>query len=69
MNTLLETDIMLVIAKVYHKFAEKCIRYSVFKSVNDTSTQIIDKMYTHSLQGVANYSKHLLINDLGLPLY
>ena len=46
---------MLVTEKVHHKFAEKCIRYSVFKTVNDTPTQIIDKMYTHSLQGVANY--------------
>ena len=54
---------MLVTAKVHHKFAEKCIRYSVFKTVNDTPTQIIDKMYTHSLQGVANYSKNLLINE------
>ena len=40
----------------------KCL-YSVFKTVNDTPTQIIDKMYTHSLQGVANYSKNLLINE------
>ena len=39
---------MLVTEKVHHKFAEKCIRYSVFKTVNDTPTQIIDKMYTHS---------------------
>ena len=33
MNTLLETDIepMLVTAKVHHKFAEKCIRYSFSK--------------------------------------
>ena len=54
---------MLVTEKVHHKFAEKCIRYSVFKTVNDTPTQIIDKMYTHSLQGVANYSKNLLINE------
>ena len=54
---------MLFTEKVHHKFAEKCIRYSVFKTVNDTPTQIIDKMYTHSLQGVANYSKHLLINE------
>ena len=54
---------MLVTEKVHHKFAEKSIRYSVFKTVNDTPTQIIDKMYTHSLQGVANYSKNLLINE------
>ena len=54
---------MLVTEKVHYKFAEKCIRYSVFKTVNDTPTQIIDKMYTHSLQGVANYSKNLLINE------
>ena len=54
---------MLVTEKVHHKFAEKCIRYSVFKTVNNTPTQIIDKMYTHSLQGVANYSKNLLINE------
>ena len=39
---------MLVTAKVHHKFAEKCIRYSLFKTVNDTPTQIIDNMYTHS---------------------
>ena len=54
---------MLVTAKVHHKFAETCIVYSVFKTVNDTPTQIIDKMYTHSLHGVANYSKNLLINE------
>ena len=54
---------MLVTAKVHHKFAEKCIRYSVFKTVNDTPTQIIDNMYTHSLQAVANYSKNFLINE------
>ena len=60
---------MLVTEKVHHKFAEKCIRYSVFKTVNDTPTQIIDKMYTHSLQGVANYSKNLLINEYDVRCY
>ena len=50
--------------------------HKIFKTVNDTSTQIIDKMHTHSLQGVANYSKDLLIYEYDvryctgtLPLY
>ena len=63
MNTLLERYIGLLLQKfTTHSQKSACIRYSVFKTVNDTSTQIIDKMYAHSLQGVASYAKHLLIH-------
>ena len=48
--------------KVSHVFAEKCIRFSVPHILNNTNTDIIDKIYTHSLAGFINYVKIYLLN-------
>ena len=41
----------LHICVVKHTFAKKCIRYSLPNLINETSLNIIDKVYTHSVNG------------------
>ncbi len=34
-----------------HEYARKCIRYNIPSTVNSTPTNIIEKIYTHNMQG------------------
>ncbi len=43
--------------KPMHEYARKCIRYKFSSTVNITPTNIIDKIYTHSMQGFSKYIK------------
>ncbi len=40
-----------------HEYARKCIRYKVPMTTNNASTEIVNKVYTHSLQGFSRYIK------------
>ena len=40
--------------RVSYSFAEKCVRYNLPKLVNDTSSLVFDKLFTHSLDGFEN---------------
>ncbi len=40
-----------------HKYARKCITYKVPMTVNNAPDEIVNKVYTHSLQGFAEYIK------------
>ena len=42
---------------VKHAFAQKCLRYSIPKLINDCPSLIKDKVFTHSLQGFSLYVK------------
>ena len=46
--------------RVYHSFAEKCIRYSVPRLINGTNTNIYDKFYTHIFDGFVQFTKRFL---------
>ena len=41
--------------------AMKCIRYSLPNLINETSSDIIDKVYTHSVTGFRLYVKKCII--------
>ena len=47
----------LHILRTNHKFADKCIRFSVPKTINDTPNNIKEKVNSHSLQGFSKYIK------------
>ncbi len=35
-----------------HEYAKKCIGYNIPNTVNNITTNIIDKIYTHSMHGI-----------------
>ena len=41
---------------------DKCIRYEIIQTINDTPDIVLDKIYTHSKTGFAYYVKQHLIN-------
>ena len=52
--------------------AEKALRYALPKLVNNTTSNILDKVYTHSIQGYTFYVKQNLIckySDIVLLMY
>ena len=51
----------LHICVVKHTFARKCIRYSLPNLINETSSDIIDKVYTHGVNGFKLYVKKCII--------
>ena len=51
----------LNITKTNTKLAEKALRYALPKLVNNTTSNILDKVYTHSIQGYTFYVKQNLI--------
>ena len=52
--------------RIYHSFAEKCIRNSILHIVNGVPHAINDKVSTHSFHGFSQYVKYLLIeNSIG----
>ncbi len=53
----------LHIAKTYHKYADKCIRHNIPKTVNNTNSNILDKINTHSIQGFSKYIKTIYIQN------
>ena len=51
------------ILRTNHKFANKCLRYNLPHTVNNTPKQIIDKIKTHSMQTVVNNLKEHYIEN------
>ncbi len=49
-----------------HKYADKCIRHSIPKTVNSTSNNILDKINTHSMQGFSKYIKNIYIENYNI---
>ncbi len=43
--------------KPIHGYARKCIRYKVPMTINNAPAEIVNKVYTHSLQGFAGNNK------------
>ncbi len=40
-----------------HEYAKMCFRYNIPNTVNNITTNIIDNIYTHSMQGFTGYIK------------
>ena len=48
--------------RIFHKFAEHCLRYHIPQLLNENITCILDKVFTHSQKGFSLYVKLYLIN-------
>ncbi len=48
-----------------HEYAKKCIQYSIPNTINNTTPNIVDKIYTHSMQGFSEYIKQSLYTFAG----
>ncbi len=48
-----------------HKFAEKCLRHNIVKTINNTHplSLILDKIHTLCLECLKNYAKHYFISN------
>ncbi len=46
-----------------HDYDRKCIRYNISSTVNNTPINIIEKVYTHSIQGFSKYIKLNLLQS------
>ena len=51
------------IQRIYHQFAEKSIRHSIFHTINDAPELIRSKVNTHSFQGFSNYTKTFFVRQ------
>lgn len=49
------------IPKHKHEFCKKTLRYSMVKTINNSSENILSKVYTHSPQGFSHYFKLYII--------
>ena len=47
--------------RIFHQFAEKSIRHSIFHTINDAPELIRSKDNTHSFQGLSNYTKTFFV--------
>ena len=54
-----QQNLHICVAK--HTFARKCIRYSLPNLINETSSDVIDKVFTHSVNGFKLYVKKCII--------
>ena len=45
-----------------HEYAKKCIRFDIPKLINNTPAIILDKVWTHSLQGFSWYIKQYILD-------
>ncbi len=43
--------------ETYARICQKCIPYSSPNTINSTTPNIVDKIYTHSMQGFSGYIK------------
>ncbi len=46
-----------------YEYARKCIRYNIPSTVNSTPTNIIEKIYTHSMEGFSKYIKQNILQS------
>ena len=53
----------ILIERMYHSFADKCIRNPILHTVNGVPHAIKDKVGTHSFHGFSQYIKQFLIGD------
>ncbi len=52
----------LHITRTNHNFAQKCLRQNLPHTINDTPTQILNKIKTHSIERIKNDVKALYID-------
>ena len=59
----IRTKNMLHTSRTYSKIGEKALRYILPRVINDTSLDILDKIYTHSIKGYISYIKLYFLNN------
>ncbi len=51
------------IHKIKNEYAKKCIQYSIPNTINNTTPNIVDKIYIHNMQGFSGYIKQSLLHS------
>ena len=59
----IRTKNVLHTSRTYSKIGEKALRYILPRVINDTSLDILDKIYTHSIKGYISYIKLYFLNN------
>ncbi len=47
--------------KPMHEYAKKCVQYNIPNTVNNITTNVIDTIYTHNMQGFTGYEKQSIL--------
>ena len=51
------------IVRTRHTFADRCLKHNIPKTVNNTPSNVKEKLYTHSLRAFINYAKFVYIDN------
>ena len=54
---------LILVPRIFHKFAENCIRFFLPTLINENITNILEKVTTHSQKGFSMYVKFFFINN------
>ena len=49
--------------RFHHSYAKNCIRFDLPSTINTAPLHIQNKIYTHSIQGLANYMKNYYLQN------
>jgi len=60
---------MVIAPRIFHKFAEQCIRFSLPKLLNENIVSILEKVHTHSQNGFSYYVKNVLLSHYQTECY
>ena len=53
----------LALPEFHHEFFRHSLRYTIVKTINDCPLQIREKIHTHSLNGLRDYTKNVLLSN------
>ncbi len=56
-----DDNVKSISGRSMHEYVRKCIRYNIPSTVNSTPTNIIEKIYTYSMQGFSKYIKQNIL--------
>ena len=53
----------LIFPRFRHEYARRMLRYSIVKTINDCPPNILEKVLTHSQEGLALYTKNHILSE------
>ena len=61
-NTRFQNNLRLPLVKISHDYGKRGIHYNLAKIVNEASTNVMSKVFTHSLNGYSQYIKQVMVD-------
>ena len=61
-NTRFQNNLRLPLVKISHDYGKRGIHYNLTKIVNEAPTNIMSKVFTHSLIGYSQYIKQIMLD-------